>query len=103
MMAMDATLQIRMNGELKTQVEELYRNLGTSFAEAVRVFAQQSLREGGMPFRPTLKTWDEMTRDEIHGKLLRSQEDIQMGRVYSQEDLDTRMRARFSHGTDSTV
>ena len=99
-MAMDATLQIRMNGELKAQVEELYRSLGTSF---VRIFAQQSLREGGMPFRPTLKTWDEMTHDEVHEKLLRSQEDIQMGRVYSQEDLDTRMRARFSHGTDPAV
>lgn len=103
MMAMDATLQIRMNGELKAQVEELYRSLGTSFAEAVRIFAQQSLREGGMPFRPTLKTWDEMTQEEIQQKLLRSQEDIQMGRVYSQEDLDTRMRARFSHGTDPAV
>ena len=49
-MAMDATLQIRMNSDLKAEVEELYRNLGTSFAEAVRIFAQQSLREGGMPF-----------------------------------------------------
>ena len=55
-MAMDATLQIRMNSDLKTQVEELYRSMGTSFAEAVRIFAQQSLREGGMPFRPTLRT-----------------------------------------------
>ena len=99
-MAMDATLQIRMSGELKAQVEELYRSLGTSFAEAVRIFAQQSLREGGMPFRPTLKTWDELTQEEIHQKLLRSQEDIRAGRVYSQEDLDTRMRARASHGTD---
>ena len=51
-MALDATCQIRMNSELKAQVEELYRNLGTSFAEAVRIFAQQSLREGGLPFRP---------------------------------------------------
>ena len=91
-MAMDATLQIRMSGELKAQVEELYRSLGTSFAEAVRIFAQQSLREGGMPFRPTLKTWDELTQEEIHQKLLRSQ-----------EDLGTRMRARASHGTDPTV
>ena len=48
-MAMDATLQIRMNSEPKTGVENLYRNLGTSFAEAVRIFDQQSLREGGMP------------------------------------------------------
>ena len=102
-MAMDATLQIRMSGELKAQVEELYRSLGTSFAEAVRIFAQQSLREGGMPFRPTLKTWDELTQEEIHQKLLRSQEDIRAGRVYSQEDLDTRMRARASHGTEPAV
>ena len=64
-MALDATCQIRMNSELKAQVEELYRNLGTSFAEAVRIFAQQSLREGGLPFRPALKTWDELTEAEI--------------------------------------
>ena len=33
-MAMDATFQIRMNSELKSEVESFYRNLGTSFAEA---------------------------------------------------------------------
>ena len=42
-MAMDATCQIRMDSDLKAQVEELYRNLGTSFSEAVRIFAQQSV------------------------------------------------------------
>ena len=57
-MAMESTFQVRMDSDLKTQVEALYKSLGTSFAEAVRIFAQQSLREGGMPFRPTLKTWD---------------------------------------------
>ena len=36
-MAMDATFQIRMNSELKSEVESLYRSLGTSFAEAVRI------------------------------------------------------------------
>ena len=35
-MSMDATMQIRMSSELKAQVEELYHELGTSFAEAVR-------------------------------------------------------------------
>ena len=43
-MAMDATLQVRMDSQLKEQVEALYRSMGTSFAEAVRIFAQQSLR-----------------------------------------------------------
>ena len=49
-MAMESTFQVRMDSEIKTRVEALYRDLGTSFAEAVRIFAQQSLRDGGMPF-----------------------------------------------------
>ncbi len=51
-MAKDATCQIRMDSNLKVQVEELYRNLGSSFSEAVRIFAQQSVREGRLPFLP---------------------------------------------------
>lgn len=102
-MGMDATMQIRMNGELKAQVEELYRSLGTSFAEAVRIFAQQSLREGGMPFRPTLKTWDELTPAELHAKLIQSEKDITAGRVCSQDELDARMRERFANGQHTAV
>ncbi len=90
-MAMDATFQIRMNSELKTDVENLYRSLGTSFAEAVRIFAQQSLREGGMPFTPSLKTWDELTSEEIDAKLRKSTADISAGRILSQDQLDTKI------------
>ena len=102
-MAMDATLQIRMNSDLKAQVEELYRNMGTSFAEAVRIFAQQSLREGGMPFRPTLKAWEDMTAQEVNTKLLQSETDIVADLVCTQDELDRRMKGRFAHGTDTKV
>lgn len=54
-MSKEATLQVRMDSELKEQVEILYRNLGTSFAEAVRIFAKQSIIENGMPFNITIK------------------------------------------------
>ena len=40
-MAMDATLQVRMDRELKAQVESLYQGLGTSFAEAVRIYLRK--------------------------------------------------------------
>ena len=86
-MAMDATFQIRMNSELKSEVESLYRSLGTSFAEAVRIFAQQSLREGGMP----LKTWDELSQDEINAKLRKSAADIASGHTLSQDALDAKI------------
>ena len=88
-MAMDATFQIRMNSELKSEVESLYRSLGTSFAEAVRIFAQQSLREGGMPFTPSLKTWDELS--QINAKLRKSAADIASGRTLSQDTLDAKI------------
>ena len=102
-MAMDSTFQVRMDSELKAQVEALYRSLGTSFAEAVRIFAQQSLRDGGMPFRPTLKTWDEMTAQEISAKLAKSEADIREGRVFSQEDVDVRMKERLAHGNTTAI
>ncbi len=49
-MAKEATLQVRMDADLKEQAEELYKKLGTSFAEAVRIFARQSVQEKAMPF-----------------------------------------------------
>ena len=97
-MAMDATLQIRMDKEIKSQVEALYRGMGTSFAEAVRIFAQQSLREGGMSFRPTLKTWDELSQQDIDKKLAASMDEAASGQVYTQAQLDEIMTERFHHG-----
>lgn len=49
-MAKESTVQIVMDTDLKEQVELLYKKLGTSFAEAVRIFAKQSIQENGMPF-----------------------------------------------------
>ena len=52
-MAKQAVYQVRMDEEIKNQAEALYRSLGTTFAEAVRIFAVQSIREQGMPFPPS--------------------------------------------------
>lgn len=52
-MALDATLQVRMDAQVKEQVEALYRQQGTTFAEVVRMLAAQSLIQQGMPFQVT--------------------------------------------------
>ncbi len=49
-MPKEATLQVRMDADLKEKAEALYRELGTSFAEAVQIFAKQSVPENGMLF-----------------------------------------------------
>lgn len=51
-MAKDSILQVRIDGELKRQAEELYRSMGLSLSEAVRMFVTQSVQENQMPFRP---------------------------------------------------
>lgn len=40
---------------------------------------------------------------QLNTKLLRSEADIEAGRVYTQDELDRRMEGRFAHGTDSKV
>ena len=37
-MAKQAVYQVRMDEDIKNQVETLYRNMGTTFAEAIRIF-----------------------------------------------------------------
>lgn len=47
----EAVLQVRMESELKSAAEDLYKELGTSFAEMVRVMAKKSVEERQLPFR----------------------------------------------------
>ncbi len=49
-MVKEAVLQVRMASEMKTRAENLFRKMGTSFPEAVRIFTEQSLLLGAMPF-----------------------------------------------------
>lgn len=47
---MQSVLQVRMDTELKEAAEKLYADLGTSLAEAVRMFAKKSVDEQAIPF-----------------------------------------------------
>ena len=65
-MSKEAIVQIRMDAGIKEAVEVLYKELGTSFAEAVRVFAAQSIIEKGYPFKPRIIKGD---RKSMRGSL----------------------------------
>ena len=52
-MAKESTMQLRMDSDMKERVESLYRSMGTSFAEGIRMFAAQSLLVNGLPFQLT--------------------------------------------------
>lgn len=55
-MEKDVIIQIRMDSKMKEQVEALYCCIGTSFAEAVCIFAAKSLMVNGLPFQMSAAT-----------------------------------------------
>lgn len=59
------TVEVEMEAEVKERVEQLYDALGLPFADAIRVFAIQSLLMRGLPFPITLKSrkaWHNLSR-----------------------------------------
>ena len=64
-----STFQMRINPEIKQQVEEVYARQGLTFTDAVNIFIQQSLNAGGFPFRVT-KDNAEIIRAEAMKRLV---------------------------------
>ena len=46
-------LNIRIDGELKDQAKEVYKDMGMDLTTAVTVFLKQSVREQRLPFQPS--------------------------------------------------
>ncbi|EEZ90992.1 addiction module antitoxin, RelB/DinJ family [Mobiluncus mulieris 28-1] len=49
-MAKTANINLRVDPELKAQVEELYSGFGISVTDAINMFLHVSLLQGGLPF-----------------------------------------------------
>lgn len=44
------TFQMRINPEIRQQIEAVYAQYGLSLTDAINIFLQQSLNESGLPF-----------------------------------------------------
>ena len=49
------TIQTRVSSELKQQAEAVFASIGLGVSDAIRMFLQQSINEGGIPFKPRVK------------------------------------------------
>ena len=48
--AKTATINIRIEPEIKADVEKLFSSFGITVSDAVNIFLRKSLMEGGLPF-----------------------------------------------------
>lgn len=55
-------IQVRVPTEMRQQADAVFAAIGLKTGEAVRVFLQQSINSGGLPFQPHVKTPNAETR-----------------------------------------
>ena len=72
----DTNFNMRMNKQKKASLEELYGNLGMTLAEAVNIFFEKSLMEGGIPFDVRVPKYNKDTVNAIN-----EAKDIMAGKV----------------------
>ncbi|MBQ6343789.1 MAG: type II toxin-antitoxin system RelB/DinJ family antitoxin [Anaerolineaceae bacterium] len=72
----DANFNMRINKQKKLDLETLYGSLGMTLPEAVNIFFEKSLLEGGIPFDVRLPRYNreteeamQETRDILSGKI----------------------------------
>ena len=64
-MSKSASMYIRIDPQMKSDVEAIYSQYGLSITDAINVFLHQSRNVGGLPFdlRPRYPYADELLRD----------------------------------------
>lgn len=70
-----STFQMRINPEIKKQVEEIYSRQGLTFTDAVNIFIQQSLNANGLPFLASPENGEYLKAKALH----RFMEEVQKG------------------------
>lgn len=75
---MASTIQIRVEDELKSKSDALFKDLGTDTTTAIRVFLTQAVATNGFPFEIKrhieLNPYAPMTEKDLLAKLERSRE-----------------------------
>ncbi len=78
----NVTVQARINPKLKEEAEAVFSAIGITTAEAIRIFLQQSVNSGGLPFQPSAKLPNEVSLaamielEERGGKVFMTTEDL---------------------------
>jgi len=90
-MQKDATLSLRINSELKSEVEEILDNLGIPMTTAIIMYFKQIKMRNGLPFNPIVierpKSYQEYTEEELADSIEESIKDHKNGKIYSIEDI----------------
>lgn len=82
----DDVFRIRINSEIKTELEQVFAKNGLTLTDAVNVFFQQALNTGGFPFSVTEDNANKM-KEKAFSRLMKELElGINCTESYSEDE-----------------
>jgi len=72
-----ATLQTRVSEELKIQADALFKDMGITTTDAIRMFLTQCINQGGIPFQLRSKRLNMETVEALNEKGGTSYDDVE--------------------------
>ncbi len=95
---MASTIQVRVDDDLKTKSEELFRDLGTDTTTAIRMFLTQALAVNGFPFeikKVTANPYEALTEHDLLEKLEKSRSHASQGMYKDADEVIQDMREKY--------
>lgn len=95
---MSSTIQVRVDDELKSQSDQLFKDLGTDTTSAIRIFLTQAVARGGFPFeirRVDKNPYAPMSEERMMKKLEDARNSAEEGRCRTAEDVDQQIRQKY--------
>ncbi len=95
---MASTIQLRVDDDLKSKSDKLFRDLGTDTTTAIRMFLTKAVSMNGFPFEVRKTTADPyvtLTEDEILRKLEVSRVHANKGHIRDADDVARDMRNKY--------
>ena len=95
---MASTIQVRVDDDLKTKSDTLFKDLGTDTTTAIRMFLTQALAVNGFPFeikRAAANPYGALAEREILDKLEKSREHAAQGMYNDAIEVSRNMRAKY--------
>jgi len=95
---MASTIQVRVDDDIKTKADMLFKDLGMDTTTAIRIFLVQAIANDGFPFeikKKTINPYRTLSESEFMDKLEISRMHANQGDYRDADDVIAEMRNRY--------
>lgn len=95
---MASTIQVRVDDDIKTKADMLFKDLGMDTTTAIRIFLTQAIANDGFPFeikKKTVNPYRTLSESEFMDKLETSRMHAKQGDYRDADDVIAEMRNRY--------